>query len=312
VSNVSLLHEAPLEVLREEPRAVLDLLRVAGQPESARGSLVAEVLDSELTEAVPSVRRADLVVLFRRPNGRGACVVVVVVEVQRERDRKKLAAWPLYIAYLHARYGVPVTLLVLAQEDAVASWARTPRQVGPNLMLAPWALGPSDLPEVTSVEQALVNPELGVLTALARLGSAHTSKLRREALDAEVARVFEALLRANKRRERHVYLALLHRLAGTSLRGTLRKLLEDHGMGRAMEIIYAEVRAESKAEGKAMGRAEGRAIGEAEALLRILHKRGLHLDAASEQRIRGMRDLATLDRWLDRALDVTSVEELLA
>ena len=46
--------------------------------------------------------------------------------------------------------------------------------------------------------------------------------------------------------------------------------------------------------------------------LKILHKRGFLIDAGAEQRIRETRDLATLDRWLDRALEVTSLEELLA
>jgi hypothetical protein len=80
------------------------------------------VADSDLTEAVPSARRADLVV--RLEDASGAVRHVVVVEVQRTRNEAKLRAWPLYVAYLQARHRVEVTLLVIAFRRSVARWAR--------------------------------------------------------------------------------------------------------------------------------------------------------------------------------------------
>lgn len=50
MSNVSLLHEAPLEVLRDAPHAILDLLRVAGDSTAQRQGLEVTVVDSELTD----------------------------------------------------------------------------------------------------------------------------------------------------------------------------------------------------------------------------------------------------------------------
>jgi hypothetical protein len=44
----------------------------------------------------------------------------------------------------------------------------------------------------------------------------------------------------------------------------------------------------------------------------ILKRRGLAMTDEQQRQIVSCADLATLDRWLDRALSVTSVEELLA
>ena len=74
-------------------------------------------------------------------------------------------------------------------------------------------------------------------------------------------------------------------------------------MGRVVEMIKEMERAEARAEGKADG--------EAEAILRVLGRRGLHVDADTEQRIRDTRDLGILGRWLDRAVDAQSVDEVL-
>ena len=313
MSNVTLLHEAPLEVLRQEPRAVLALLQLAVPSAAVAGDVTVELLDSELTEAKPSVAHADLVVLVR--NEKGQPEQIIVVEVQRERDDGKLSAWPLYMAYLHNQHGVPATLLVLVFDESVAAWARKSRHIGPNMVFAPWVVGPSELPEIESVEQALAHPELGMLIALARLGVRNAARH-----EDDVTRVFEGLLRSEASRNRSIYLSLLQGIATGALRSTLDKLLEANGMGGALEIIFnngkAEGEAKGKAEGEARGKAEGEAKGKAEgqalALLKILRHRGLELDAAAELRIRETRDLALLDRWLERALEARTVEEIFA
>jgi predicted transposase YdaD len=73
----------------------------------------------------------------------------------------------------------------------------------------------------------------------------------------------------------------------------------------------AEGEAKGKAEGEAKGKAEGEAKGKAEALLMILKRRDLVLTEEQRQQIVTCIDLAALDRWLDRAFSVTSVNELL-
>jgi flagellar biosynthesis/type III secretory pathway protein FliH len=48
-----------------------------------------------------------------------------------------------------------------------------------------------------------------------------------------------------------------------------------------------------------------------EVLFELLTDRGIAVDEQSETQIRGCTDLATLTRWLKRAVHATSVEQLL-
>lgn len=65
-------------------------------------------------------------------------------------------------------------------------------------------------------------------------------------------------------------------------------------------------------EGRAERLQEGRAEGLHDALLRVLAARGVPVDGALAARIRACHDIATLERWLERALTVTSAEDLFA
>ena len=68
-------------------------------------------------------------------------------------------------------------------------------------------------------------------------------------------------------------------------------------------------------QGFAQGREEGRQEDRrwlAEAVLRLLTGRGLHVDEVSRQLILSCSDVATLDLWFDRAIHATSLSEVLA
>ncbi len=65
------------------------------------------------------------------------------------------------------------------------------------------------------------------------------------------------------------------------------------------------------AQGREQGLAEGRLRGRAESLLRILGARGVQVGEEAQQRILTCTDLATLDRWFDRALNATCLADVL-
>jgi hypothetical protein len=65
-----------------------------------------------------------------------------------------------------------------------------------------------------------------------------------------------------------------------------------------------------RAEGREEGRAEGELRARAENILRILAARRLPVSDSLTALIRACRDVATLDRWLVRAIHVTSAEQL--
>ncbi len=58
------------------------------------------------------------------------------------------------------------------------------------------------------------------------------------------------------------------------------------------------------------GRAEGRAERKAETLLHLLKRRGFAVDAALQLRIQAA-SVPELDRWLDRVLDASRLEDVI-
>jgi len=78
------------------------------------------------------------------------------------------------------------------------------------------------------------------------------------------------------------------------------------------EELMERGRQQGFTRGRETGREEGLLRGRAEAVLRLLTGRGFHVDEASRQLILSCSDVATLDRWIDRAIHATSLSEVLA
>lgn len=57
-------------------------------------------------------------------------------------------------------------------------------------------------------------------------------------------------------------------------------------------------------------RLEGEAKGKAEAILKVLGRRGIEVDDGFCERIESCTDLAVLDGWLDRSFDVAGASDL--
>jgi predicted transposase YdaD len=201
-----------------------------------------------------------------------------------------------------------VHVLVLVFDRDVARWARQPYTFGEGIVYRPAVIGPDELPEIASMEEALAAPSLAILTALAHLSTRDESAAL--ARQDEIVRVFEAILRADATRFQKKCLSLLHGVARKSTRGILEGLMEEFGMG-ALDLIRAEGVAEGRAEGVAEGRAEGEAKGGAKMLVEVLRARGVSLSASAEQRILATGDLATLERWMHRALAARTIDEVL-
>ena len=64
--------------------------------------------------------------------------------------------------------------------------------------------------------------------------------------------------------------------------------------------------------GKAEGIAEGEARGKAQTLLKLLHVKGLAVPAELTARVESCQDLDQLDRWIERVLTATTLDEVFA
>ncbi|MBI5478183.1 MAG: hypothetical protein HY906_04965, partial [Deltaproteobacteria bacterium] len=296
----SLLHEAIVMLFRNRPTLAAELLvRVFGV--RVPHVDVVAINEADLTQIVPTEYRADLVVV----HGAGPAGAAVVLEVQLDRDENKPFVWPLYQAALRAKLRVPACVLVVTMDDAVARWAATPVVTGqPGVRFAPVVLRVAALPWVTAEEVARA-PELALLVVLAHPDEERSAALAWAAI--------EAVARVDADRA-WLYHDIVAARLGVAARAKLEALMKAGNFQPQSEFgkkWYAKGEAEGEAKGEAKGKLEGKLEGKVEAVLRVLVLRGFELTEAQQQRILGCRDLATLDRWLQRAVTATSVHDAL-
>jgi hypothetical protein len=95
-----------------------------------------------------------------------------------------------------------------------------------------------------------------------------------------------------------------------TLNDAARNALEKLMSSGAYKLQYPEA-AERFVNFVAKMRNEGKVEAEASVLLRILGSRGLEISEDDRNRILACTDLTTLDRWIDRAMNATTVAEIL-
>jgi len=289
----SQLHEALLLLFRNRPGLAPELLRdVLGfdLPHYTE----ARIDSADLTDVQPAEYRADLVILLVD----GVPVLGIVIEAQLSTDRRKLYVWPAYTANLRARLELPVCLLVVTADDAVARWAAKPIDLGGGNRFTPLVLGPSGVPEITDETAAREDPELAVLSAMAHGWDDDVGKAAQIGFAAQMAS-----FGLDEDRSR-----LYFDLVMASLSEAARKELQ--AMDPAKYEYQSEFAKRYVAQGKAEGKAEGIAEGRADLLTRQLTLRFGALPAEAHARI-STASIAELDAIGERLLTASTLDEAL-
>lgn len=73
---------------------------------------------------------------------------IVLVEVLRRKDETRRSHWPLGVAEVWRRTGLPVVLLLICPDDEVAGWAERPLVLGPSATITPMVVSPRDHPAI--------------------------------------------------------------------------------------------------------------------------------------------------------------------
>lgn len=299
--NVSVMvtneHEVLVQLFHNRPHLVAELLdEVLGVrvPEYGEAALI----PTECTEVMPTEYRADAVVMLSddRP------VMAVVVEVQRSADEAKRYSWPVYLATLRVRTKCDTALLVVCPSDSVARWCATPIKLGhPGLVLTPMVLSPATVPKITEPEDALLCPELAVMSGMFH---GNDPECGERVLDATFA-AFSAVDPDAETMYADCLLSLLSETARKYLEGLMKTGTYEYKSDFARKYFL-----EGFAEGEARGEARGEVKGEARALLLVLRARGVPVSAEVEARIMECTDLERLSVWVERAAFVETAEEL--
>jgi hypothetical protein len=287
----SFSHEALLDLFRRRPTLAPELLRDALHVSMPPFDHV-QVGDSDVSEILPTERKADLVLLFSDLPG-GAPQRALVVEVQLAIDTDKQRSWWWYLVGIHTRHRCDVTLVVVTPSAPVAEWARKPLGLGhPGVSLRPVVIGPDTVPVVRDAEEARRSPELAVLSAMVHGRSEAGESIAKAAiaavrdLDEERSTLYT-----------DVVLASLHAAA--------RKLLEDL-MTNGTYQYQSDFAKRYFGQGKAEGRAEGRAL----AILALLAARSVDVPPEVRERMLACTDVALLDTWIVRAANAKEVREV--
>jgi hypothetical protein len=219
----------------------------------------------------------------------GKPVFGAILEAQLQPDPRKLFTWPLYATAARARHECPFAVVVVTPDPDTARWAARPIDLGSGVLYRVHVIGPEGIPIITDDERAIREPYLAMLSVMAHgQGDPDTA--------VAVARATaRGILELRREDQRLLYLTIVQSSLGEAARKVFEMLSET-------QPFLLESHRRLLAEGRAEGRTED--------ILKILAKRGVALTDGQRQRILDSKDLAALDRWFDRALTVTSADEL--
>ncbi|MDO3649376.1 hypothetical protein [Nocardia mangyaensis] len=303
---VSSHHEAMHRIFRHDPGTFARVFHALDLP--FPDPLEVEHLSVDLTEIEPIERRADTVLRIVTAESS----FLLVVEAQNKRDDTRPGAWAYYLAFLHAKYTIPVVLVVVCRNRTTANWAQGPLSIGhatwPCVILHPLVLGPHNVPAITDVQAAATDLPLAALSAIT-----HATR-------PEIGAILEALSTAlhlvGERDDAQIYTELvelgLGRTRGAQIWRNLMSIDLSFFRGETAQRLREEGREKGHEEGRKEGREEGHEQGVADSIVRILRRRGLDVPTSAEEKITACRDLAQLTDWLDRSISARTVDDLFA
>lgn len=287
-------HEGLVELVRQHPPLAIHLARITGAfdlPGEVTAYLGSEDMSdvappSSDPDAKPQKYTADAVAVVTDASGKR--LVALIVEPQGREDDDKDEAWPCYVANARRANKCPAaTLIVLCWSETAAAKCRRIINTGHlGFDLAPWVLGPGDIPEDGDGD-----PYLVLCAAL----------LDTRSLDTEAGchRVLQAIIDTGaKQSDRDKLTKTMLGVANDAS----RKRLED-----LMSVSYQSPFIDGW---EAKGRAEGEASMKAKDLLEILEERDLKLTKKQRAKITPNAGLDQLNTWFRRAITASSADEV--
>jgi hypothetical protein len=284
---VTSAHEGSHRIFQERPEILTPVFKVLGiaLPEKA----TVDAITTDVTETRPLERRVDTLLRVDPSDGDP---FMLAVEAQERRVATKASSWAYYVAYLEAKYDLPVLLLVVCRDRATAKWATGPFGREARGWTAqrtyPLVIGPDNLPKITDRRTAAENPAMAVFSAL--------THARSPDIDAILEALGGALQSMDKQSAEYCNEFLDVSLGNTPAGDKWRKILSFvsyfPGRGTVRETAYLEGTAE------------------ASLILRVLEKHGVPVPEDTRDRITSCTDLEVLTLWFDRALTATRAEDL--
>jgi hypothetical protein len=300
----SLEHEAPLEVIRQQPEVVADLLRRVLPHLRLPARVTGALGSADMSQVAPTQYVADMVVVLADQQTSKPVLAVVIEPQGRDRKTKKVS-WPVYVTTAIKANRVPrAILVVLCWDPREAARCRRVIATGhPGFDLYPIVVDPSTFPDwrdagpyLTILAGATKAIDLGtpsgrdaVLAAIEQTGASHADT-------AALTTIILGVADAAARRELEAL------MASSKFRSTFVDGLLQQGEERGLE--------KGREKGREEGREEGAVTSKVEDLVKVIKARGLHLTKAQLELVTSCADLSRLATWFDRALDGKTTDEI--
>lgn len=278
----SVRHEAIIELLREHPQLVVELIGLDAIELHAPpvDFAVGESSFSQLTEV-----HADLVLTVQAADGGQR---VLIVEVQLSERPEKPGSWVVYQAGAYRRFKCPAYVVVVTLDPAVARWAAGPFFTG-QTELRPIVLGPPTIPAITDPAVARENPELTLLSGLA-----HAQQSIAEEIGAALWHGLNHPQSGTPHKYWDLLLHSINEVARRSLKMRFSNYLPQSDWGKRW---YSE----GHQAGELAGRRHAERTALAYSLRVLLNARGFDFEARYGGLIDECREPAQLRHWIDRA-----------
>ncbi|WP_328749732.1 hypothetical protein OHT57_30430 [Streptomyces sp. NBC_00285] len=303
---VTSAHEGMHRIFQERPEILGSVFEALGVPLSEKATV--DAVTTDVTETRPLERRVDTVLRIGPSDGED---FLLAIEAQSGKVAGKEASWAYYVAYLQAKFRLPVLLLVVCQDGPTAKWAAGPFDCGTRgwtaLRVYPLVAGPDNLPVIKDARTAAKNLALAVLSALAHARDPDCDAIL-EAISSALQEVRETDPDTAEYFFDFLEVTLGKTPAGEKWNRIMSFVSYFPGRGTVRETAYLE----GKSEGKAEGKAEGRAEGEAKGILSVLEVRGIPVPDRVRERITTCTDPDRMDAWLERSRTVERAEDLFA
>jgi hypothetical protein len=289
-----MLHEGPLDLVRERPEIVVELVRgwpgikLPGQP-------TVSLAPTDMSAVVPVQYLADMAVLIS-DGATGKPALVVIIEPQLRDSDTKRYSWPVYLTTARRLNGCPAAVLVvLCPDPAEAAKCRQTIRTGhPGFDLTPIVIDASETPGADDDG----NPYLTVFAA--SMGGIDMES------ESGAHRVLDAIASpAVTDTDRLRMTAIILKLASDAARQILEAMMTTADYEKT---FIERIHDQGIAEGEARGKAEGKA----EAVLKLLDARGLAPTREQRQQVTSSADPAQLDLWFDRAITAGTAAEVFA
>ena len=297
----SIVHETPMELIRQYPPLVLDLLRAVSDLKLGCGVRV-RLVPADASVVVPAQYLADGVVLAEDEHGNP--LLAIIIEPQGRDAVTKEYSWPVYVCSIRKQHKCDALLLVICWNPGeVEACRQTIRTGHPGFDLSPVVAHPGN-----TLDGGASDPGPYLVLFAGYIGAIDLDSDDGQRVVLEAARQVPDT-------HRDTCITLILAVASEAARRAMEaKMATPAYRSDFIESFKAEGKAEGRAEGKAEGRAEGKAEGRAETLVSVIMKtleaRGIRVDSKRAEQVRACADLNQLSEWFDSALTADTADDV--